>query len=151
MNLIKKIMKKSFKRLKEILVKKVFLNKVIFKSEDLIYELKLKNFGLFKKKVEFQYIVDDIVHIVPYKLSGNHLYAKIPFELLNQTKQRAVIKLYINKQLMWIKESNEFSEKNVGYLVKEHYFITSVNKNIFIRNSYSDFPFRIEQVICNKV
>lgn len=136
------ILRKVFRKIKKGLVKKVEIDKHYLDENHLTFEFKLTNYFRIKKPLEVQLLLEEEIHLLDYILiKRNRLLIKVPTQLLSLVNPSAQIKLYINKKLVWITESSDYEDYNQSLLIGNNYLTTIVNKNIRLRNRFSELSF----------
>src|SRR5699024_2003450 len=134
------------KKLKNYIVKKVALQKMFEDDDFFNCQLKLRNFWTGKKHIKVQYSENNHLHSLPFTLNKDVLTVKIPKQFLFTEKSKHVIKLYINKKLMWITPSDDFKKNNEELIIGDKLFKTLVNKNIFVNRKFSEFNFKKNKI-----
>ncbi|MCG1028141.1 CDP-glycerol glycerophosphotransferase family protein [Virgibacillus halodenitrificans] len=140
-----------FKKIKNKLVKKVMIFNYTVEKDFMCYEMKLSNFRSLRKNVNPILILNDTEYKLPYTLSGSTLKVYVSKKLLGRLEERATLKIYINKQKMWLKHTEEVEGKLEGLVIDNNYIYSSINKNIIFKNLFKDYSFSNRKIYLNKI
>ena len=139
-----KILKKFSSQLKKRLVKRVEVEKYYFEEQSLLFEFKLSNFFTLKKNIKAEFLINEEVHQLSYKLLNNgRLIVKIPQHLLALVTSSSTMQLTINNKKIWITEHKAYraGDFQEAILIGNKFLSTKVKKNIIINNRFADFYF----------
>lgn len=120
--------------------------KLINEEESILYQLELRNFWDLRKMIRVEFANHEINDTLPYTYRKGILLLRIPKKLIDTVDNKATIKVYINNKLMWIKHSEEFVYHNETVLTKGNYYVTTIRKNIILRNQFSQFEFKSDKL-----
>lgn len=109
----------------------------------LVFEFRLTNFLLIRK-VQAEFWNNDEHLPVDFELTKRDtLKVLIPLGYLDRIETGAKVKIFINKQAVWLTEHVSYKEGdfNESLLVNERYLTTRVKKTLTISNRFSEFRF----------
>lgn len=144
--------KKIVKKIKQRLIKKVILEEFYYKDDRLIYKFKLKNF-LWITKVESQLINNSTTRKLPIILENGYITVSVPIGYISNVDINATVNIYINNEKMWITSGEQFKmNDSKNFILNENYFVTNVNKTIYIKKLFKDeFRFINEKIFIENV
>lgn len=143
-----KLLKRSLKKIKKNLMKKVTIVDYFFEDDHLVYELILTNFWSLKKKIEITIKIGDDEHVLTHQLDKKRLFINVPLKLFSLDFTNAKILTKINGKKMWITEARQLKLKADSLLLNNKYFLTVVRKDIHIVNKFPDMSFSNQKFIC---
>ncbi|VEF49622.1 minor teichoic acid biosynthesis protein [Bacillus freudenreichii] len=143
------------KAIRERLVKRLTAYDYYVDKNNIYYELQLQNFWTIKKKVEVFLHDGPETFQLPFIYEKNKLTVSIPCDLACQLKHKSSIEIFINNKKMWIGQSESFADKNRAFTMDGRYFISRVDKNIFLSSDFTEYHFsntkvKLESLIVNE-
>ncbi len=139
---------RTLRKLRNYIIKRVEAEKHYLTDTHLVFEFQLTNFLLIRK-VHAEFWNNDEHLPVEYELTKrDKLKILIPLNYLDRIETGAKVKIFINKQSVWLTEHASYKEGdfNESLMVNERYLTTRVKKTLTISNRFSEFRFTGSEV-----